>query len=366
MAELGDNTNEEIKEVETVVIPAAEDVVVIPAAEEVVVPATEEVIVPKTYTDADLIARAKENGRDVESVDDLWKPFEVEKIVEKEVNPYDSVLDAEDRQYLDFKKETGRSRKDFEALNQDYDKVNPLILARELIRRGSDEDLSNDEIDEHLEEKFNINLSNPDSLDKFDKITLNNFVKSLRDEKKAEQEKYKQPLPPKEISSYEDVVLLDNGFSMKRADYEAMATANQLHIKEAIEAVNSVAPSTFKFTVEEDGVARELSYSHELSTEDKQRLVSLVSDVSGYMEKKYRAESGFKHIDFEEDAVWMDKEFRGKAISAMLQASRAEAIEELLKTGNNVNFSRQPLQLDNKQREGVKTVPVGQLLTGDF
>lgn len=339
--------------VDTEVIPTAETTEVIPAAEEVVV-------VPKTYTEADFIALAKEKGREVTSIDDLFVPVEVEKIVEREVNPYESVLDDDDRQYLNYKKETGRNRKDFEALNQDFDKVDPLVLARELVRRGSDEELTDEEIDEHLEDSLRIDLSDPKNLDKFHKIALNNFVKSLRDEKKAEQEKYKQPLPPKEIASYEDVVLLDNGASMKRVDYEAMVTATQQHVKEAIEAVNSVAPSTFKIVVDEDGTQRELIYSYEPTIEDKQSLVSLVSDIPGTFEKTYRSESGFNHKQFEEDMLWRDPKFREKAISFMIEAARAEAIEDILKIGNNVNFTRAPLP---KPIAGeAKIVPIAELL----
>jgi hypothetical protein len=45
--------------------------------------------------------------------------------------PWENVIDDEDRQYLQFKKETGRGRKDFDSLNVDYDTVSSLDLARE-------------------------------------------------------------------------------------------------------------------------------------------------------------------------------------------------------------------------------------------
>ena len=64
-------------------------------------------------------------GLEVESFDDLLKP--------KEVNPYEDIFDDDDKAYLNFKKETGRSRKDFEALNANLDEIPKIDLARERV-----------------------------------------------------------------------------------------------------------------------------------------------------------------------------------------------------------------------------------------
>ena len=53
------------------------------------------------------------------AIEDVYKTKEVEKLVEKSVNPYADVFDDEDEAYFNYKKETGRGRKDFDFLNQD-------------------------------------------------------------------------------------------------------------------------------------------------------------------------------------------------------------------------------------------------------
>jgi hypothetical protein len=72
-------------------------------------------------------------------------------VQEKIVDPWENVIDDEDRQYLQFKKETGRGRKDFDSLNVDYDTVSSLDLARERVRKESGQSFTNEQADLYLE-----------------------------------------------------------------------------------------------------------------------------------------------------------------------------------------------------------------------
>ena len=117
-------------------------------------------------------------GLEVESFDDLLKP--------KEVNPYDGVLDDEDKAYLNFKKETGRSRKDFEALNANLDEIPKIDLARERVRIETGLNLSNEQIDEYIADELGIDL---EDMRASDQIKLAAYTKSILEIKKAEQEK---------------------------------------------------------------------------------------------------------------------------------------------------------------------------------
>jgi hypothetical protein len=81
----------------------------------------------------------------------------------------------EDRQYLQFKKETGRGRKDFDSLNVDYDTVSSLDLARERVRKESGQSFTNEQADLYLERK-RIDLSDLSDLQDYDNIELLLFL----------------------------------------------------------------------------------------------------------------------------------------------------------------------------------------------
>ena len=308
------------------------------------------------FTERDFLEFAKSKGKEVASIEEFFA--EKEPIVqEKIVDPWESVLDDEDRQYLQYKKETGRSRKDFESLNVDFDQVSALDLARERVRKESGQSLSDEQADSYLERKLGVDLTDLNDLQDFDNVELSAYSKSLREEKKAEQQKYKQPIAPKEPTPQEEIVQLDNGTSMKKADYEAMIENHQRHLEQAKASVDSVTEASFKIEFDDNGTKRELSYGYEFSQEDRHSMLSVATDVSGVMEKRYRSEQGFNHKQFQEDMFWSDPQLREKAISSMLSKARAEAIEEQMKNENNVNFSRNSLQGAGKG--GTRIVPVG-------
>jgi len=330
-----------------VIEPAVDVVSEIKVAEEVVIP-------PSTFTEEDFLNYAKSKGKEVKSFDELF--LEKEPIVqEKIINPWEDVLDDEDKQYLTYKKETGRTRKDFDSLNTDYDSISSLDLARERVRMESGQKLTNAQADLFLERKLGVDLSDLNDLDEYDSIELATFSKSIREEKKLEQQKYKQPIAPKQAA---DLVTLDNGATMRKADYDVMIMNHQQHLEQAKAAVNSVTSAAFKVNIDDNGVARELNYGYDYSQEDKHSMLSTVSDVNAEMERMYHSEKGFKHEQFSEDSWWMKSANREKAIISIVNKARAEAIEELMKNENNVNFSRNSLQGAGK--ENVKFVPIGQ------
>jgi hypothetical protein len=314
---------------------------------------TEPIVPQKEFTEEDFLNYAKSKGKEVKSFDELF--IEKEAVIqEKIVNPWEDVLDEEDKQYLTYKKETGRTRKDFDSLSTDYDSISSLELARERVRMESGQKLTNDQADAFLERKLGIDLSSADDLDAYDAIELSTFSKSIREQKKIEQQKYRQPIAPKEAG---EMVTLDNGATMRKADYDTMIMNHQKHLEQAKAAVNSVTGAAFKVGIDDNGTTRELNYGYEYSQEDKHGMLSIVSDINGEMERTYHTDKGFKHEQFSEDAWWMKPTNREKAIVSIVNKARAEAIEELMKNENNVNFSRGSMQGGN---EKVRYVPIGQ------
>jgi hypothetical protein len=309
------------------------------------------------------LAYLRENGIEVNSIEDLKK--QPEKVVEKvEFNPYEDVLDDEDKAYLNFKKETGRTRKEYEALNSNLDDLPRLDLARERVRRETGLNLSNEEIDEYIAESLGIDL---EDMSTSDQVKLASYTKSILDEKKAEQEKYRKPIedkPTENTTQQSEYVKLENGSVMLKSEYDNLVNTRQQEILKAKEAVNSVTNSDFKIILDDKGTQKELNFNYEYSEEDKQSMVSLVSDIDGVIASRYRSENGFNHKNFAEDMQWSDPKFREKAIASLLHKAIASSTESLLKERGNINFTNDPLQ--KQAKEGVKIVSMKDAVQGNY
>lgn len=299
-------------------------------------------------------------GLEVESIDDLLKP--------KEVNPYEDVLDDEDKAYLNFKKETGRSRKEFEALNANLDEIPKIDLARERVRKETGLNLSNEQIDEYIADELGIDL---EDMRASDEIKLAAYTKSILEEKKAEQAKYRTPIESKqqpetkpETTQKEEYVTLENGAVMLKSQYDNLVNTRQQEILKAKEAVNSVTNSDFKITIDDKGTPKEMNFTYEYSEEDKHSMVSIVSDIDGVVRTRYSSENGFDHKRFAEDMQWSDPKFRDKAITSLLHKAIAKNTEEILKERGNVNFSQDPLPRQTK--DGVKIVSMTDAIKGNI
>jgi hypothetical protein len=302
----------------------------------------------------------KSKGLEVESFDDLLKP--------REVNPYEDVLDDEDKAYLNFKKETGRSRKEFEALNSNLDELPKIELARERVRKETGLTLTNEQVDEYIAEELGIDL---EDMRASDQIKLASYTKSILEEKKAEQQKYRtpieskqQPEAKKENTQQEEYVKLENGAVMLKSQYDNLVNTRQQAILQAKEAVNSVTNSDFKITIDDKGTPKEMNFAYEYSEEDKQSMVSIVSDIDGVVASRYSSEKGFDHKRFAEDMQWSDPKFREKAIASLLHKAIASNTEQVLKERGNINFANEPLQ--KQAREGVKVVSMADAIKGNI
>lgn len=302
----------------------------------------------------------KSKGLEVESFDDLLKP--------KEVDIYEGIYDDEDKAYLNFKKETGRSRKDFEALNSNLDEIPKIDLARERVRKETGLNLTNEQIDEYIADELGVDL---EDMRASDQIKLAAYTKSILEQKKAEQEKYRtpaenkqQPEAKKENAQNNEYVTLENGAVMLKSQYENLVNTRQQEISKAKESVNSVTNSDFKITIDDKGTPKEMNFAYEYSEEDRQSMVSIVSDIDGVVESRYGSEKGFDHKRFAEDMQWSDPKFREKAIASLLHKAIASNTEEVLKERGNVNFTNDSLQ--KQAKEGVKIVSMADAIKGNY
>lgn len=286
-------------------------------------------------------------SKDKEKFKDLFEP-EV-----KEINPYADVMDDEDKAYLDFKKQTGRGKNEYELLKRNYDEVSSLELSRERVKKESGiKGLTTDKIDQHLENELGIH--DITDMTASEEIKLARYSKSLRDEYKAEQEKYRKPVEKSDKNP--EYVKLDNGSVMPKGEYEKILLNQQKHIADAKEAVNSVTVSSFKIAIGEGEDKQELVYEYEKSDADKQSLLSSVSDLNKVM-SAYHTKDGYDHKKFNEDLFWFNSQNREKAFASLAHKVRADAIEEVLKQRGNVNYqTRNGLQ--SGANNGPKTLPL--------
>lgn len=313
---------------------------------------TDEGQTPK-IEEKDVLEFLKSKGKEVSSIDELIK--EEEEIS----NDYEELLTPEDKTYLNFRKQTGGSREQFQMINRDWDKESPIEVVRMKIFEESGIKASDDDIIDFIDEELNVDISN-DELSLSEKIKLNTYLKPFIDAKKSELEKYRNPSEndthvhgQSKNNNDNEIVTLENGAKVTRAQYEQMIEESNLYKAKNKEAVNSVTDFNFNISIKgETGEERILNYKYEVSDEDKRSALSITEDPASFVNKTYLTPDGFNHKQFNEDMFWVKSENRQKAISALLHQARAEAIEEFLKKRGNVNF-QSPNSHTQPNQEGV-------------
>jgi hypothetical protein len=310
----------------------------------------------------------KSKGKEVSSIDDLFKDPEVKEV---EINPYDSLLSDEEKAYLDFKKQTGGTKEDFQALNTDWDSVPSIELAKAKIQKETGLNLTSQEVSEYIEQELGIDLNEgEEKMTISEKIKMKTYLKNFIESQKAEQIKFKSSI--QDVASNQqaeqatqpeiETVTLDDGTVMKKQDYDKRLNEYEAYKSKNKDAVNSVTDYSFNITIDDKGTEKELSFNYEVSSEDRHGMLSITEDTSKYINQNYVSESGFNHKQFNEDMFWSRQQNREKVIKALLQQARATAIEEVMKERGNINLqTHSGLQVQN-HKEGVKTMTIQQIL----
>lgn len=295
-------------------------------------------------------------GRTIEKLDDLF--VEKEKIVE--VNPYENTSE-ELKQILAYQKETGRGVKDYFKLQENIDERPLVELALEKVRNEVGGSFSPEDLTAYLEDALAIDLSG--DLTPTETVKLTKFVKDYKEQLKADQEKYKTPIakaPEANAAQQVEMITLDNGQKVEKSVFEAHEKVRQIYLNDIKEAVNSVAASSIKIEFDNNGVKEELTYGYDYDANDKQTMLSLSNDLDQTINKLFKTENGLNYPELLESSWFLDRTNREKWAAALVNKARAEAITELTKADNNVNFSRDgmPKQPGNPN---VKIVPVKEL-----
>ena len=295
----------------------------------------------------------EKRGFEYENLDEFLKPKEVIK----EVDKYEGIeFDDDDNQYIEYKRQTGRSRKDFEYLNTNFDEKPLLDLALDKVKKEVGSGFTKEQLTEYLENELSIDFSG--ELTATEEIKLTKFVKEFKSTLKAEQEKYKAPIEKKPVvqepSIADDMLRMEDGSLVNKQNYERLQNDLQQYLRDIKSIANSVAADNFKVTVDDNGTSKEYEITHKMSDEDIRSAVSKASDIMAYQQARYEDANGINHALVLKD---LDRtENFDKYINSAFQQGRALAIEEFTKIANNTNFSTGNIQ--NQAPSGVRTVSI--------
>ena len=295
----------------------------------------------------------KSRGFEYESLDDFLKPKEVIK----EVDKYEGIeFDDDDNQYIEYKRQTGRSRKDFDYLNTNFDEKPLLDLALDKVKKEVGSGFSKEQLTEYLENELNIDFS--EELTATEEIKLTKFVKDFKSTLKAEQEKFKTPIEKKPVvqepSITDDMLRMEDGSLVNKQAYERLQNDHQQYLKDIKSTANSVTVDNFKVTVDDNGTSKDYEITYKMSDEDMRSAVSKASDIMAYQQARYESENGINHGLVLRDLDRIQN--FDKYINSAVQQARALAIEEITKIANNTNFNTGNIQ--NQAPSGVRIVPI--------
>jgi len=288
---------------------------------------------------------------------------------EPEPNP-EPQYDEETSNFLKYQKETGRGLSDWNKLNQDLKKLNPIELARgRVIEENKGVELDPEEVDFLIEDELGFDPNDKD-LDAGEKVKFKKFYGSHLRKMQEEQQEYNKPAEGYEPSKQEedtktnsqpknggDKVKLSNGAEVSAEEHQQ---ARQNYLDRRNESVKDLGEEKYEFEFEGKDGKKEYAYSYEFNDEDRHGMLSITEDVGSILHDYEDKDSGeFNHKDFNKDMWWTKKDNRDKAISAMLSKARSEVIDEQISQRRNLNFDSPSQQATPKKDDGYAKVGGG-------
>jgi hypothetical protein len=283
----------------------------------------------------------KKSGKTAEQISDYLK--EPEAVADPMEGLSDDWVQA-----LKFAKETNRPISDFIKATQDVDKISAIDLARDLTRE-IDKNLTPAEIDEYLQEELNIDLSNPESITGTERIRLERFVKDYRAQRKAEQEKYSQPVERPEQPEQPKLIDLPNGLKATKEQIDQFTKSRNQYLESLKSSTDKITDSVYQVEIDDNGGKHQLEFAYEYSKDDKHGMLSSSSDVEASLQKMFTTDKGLDTAALQEAMFWADPKNRTKAISSIIHKVIADRTEEFAKRRGNVNFGSNGMPAEKKK-----------------
>ncbi|MGV6830315.1 MAG: hypothetical protein ACWA5P_01975 [bacterium] len=301
----------------------------------------------------------EKRGSSFNSIDDLFKEpevKEVEKIVEKEINPYEGISDSA-KEFLEFTKTTGGSFEDYTAVKKDWSQVSTKELARAQARAQTGLDLSNEQADSYIQDQLGIeDFEEKTSVEKIKyEAYANKFKLEMQEKQKAIQSKVatKTEAPKQEPKSNAEMVTLDNGQQMPKEEYDALVVQHQQYITESKKSVDGITELNFDFSYQENGETVKVPLRYEITDEDRHSMLSVSKNLNAYIESKFTDSQGnFDYKGFHRALYFMDESNLKKVISAVADQSRNATIENHMKERSNVSLQQGNIERSSKTKDG--------------
>jgi hypothetical protein len=290
-------------------------------------------------------------GKDVEDVGNLFKEPDA---------PVDQLegISPEMQAYLKFHKDTnGRSFEEFNALNRDLTKLSPLEIAREKAIASTKGKISKEDVDDYLENKLNIDLSDSENIGKFDLIELESFGEDYLKEQTENKEKYKTP----KAKSDGDFVTLDNGTQMTAKAFQEATDKRNQYVESIKSATDKITAASFNIKIDDNGTEKTMALSVDYSKEDLHNMGSNALDIDKAFVSIFGDEKG--EIDpkaLQEGLFWAKSSNREKLVHKIVHNALAEQAKEYLQDEHNIpgNTNRMPSKNGSSKRvpvPGAKT-----------
>lgn len=282
----------------------------------------------------------EKRGKELETLDDLFKEPEPAK------DPYEG-LSEEAAQFVKYNKETGRSYDDFKALNRDYTKTNPLEIAREKAISMSDGYLDRSNVDEYLQEEFNMDVTDFDSLTPVEKMKLKNFGSDYIKTQLELKEKYKQPI---ERGDQTEMVTLENGQQMPKETYNKLLDQQQQYQKSIKEASDKITASAYDIKIDDNGTEKVMNVGYEYSKEEVRDMASSALNIDDFYQKAFGGEKGLDYVKLQEGLHWANPAKREKSITAIVHKALAQQAEEFAALEHNAGVKTKSMPKDGNSK----------------
>lgn len=277
----------------------------------------------------------KDKGVKFEKMEDLLQEKQVAE------NPYSSIMeDPEVKQFLDYKKDTGRGLADYQKLQENIDDLplKDLAIAKAKMELG---DLSIEDLTAYIEEETGVDLDRSADLTDLEVAKIKKFTKDYKANFLAEQEKYKTPLAKEENNTQGiEMITLENGEKVDKKIYEKHQKSHQTYIQDMKVAVDSVAKTALSVEFDNAGKKEVLTFDYEHDADDKKGMISLSADLDQTVGNLFRTEKGFNHAGFAKGIWRLDEKNWEKEVSAIVNKAIADTTLKLQQNENNIDFNR--------------------------
>lgn len=285
---------------------------------------------------------------DGELTEDVFKPRETS-------SPTADPLEGYSEEAKAFLK-SGRSFDEFLELSKDYSKISPLEIAREKAIKLSNGQLTRKDVDAYLERKLGFEINDPENLEKFEQIELQNYGRDYLDQKIAKQEELKKATPNR-VTENEDVVTLENGAKMPKEQYDKLIIERKNYLDSLKASSDNIKEVMFSVDFDNKGEKQNIDVSYDFSKDDKHQMMSSASDIDKTFNEMFRTKDGaIDPVKVQQAMFWINDESRTKAIKTMINKGIAQALEQNLAEENN--FEVNTNQHSNDKNQGKKVVQI--------